>query len=293
MKRSIVEHPCEIRPLRAGSVLLAVVAALLPASPPITAAEPPVDRITVAPGGVVRWPGVDISTCAANGAAWRPLGEACWYPVDLLTEPGSIELVRVRDGERESLTVEVTPYPYPVQRLTVAPAMVDPPPEQAERIRREGRRVGSVWHLGGPPRFGLPLAAPLVPLPEARSFGALRVFNGEPRSPHGGVDLSAAIGTPVMAAAAGTVVIADSHYFSGNSVFIDHGDDLVTMYFHLDVITAAEGDLVRAGDVIGTVGSTGRVTGPHLHFGVRWHGARIDPMVLLADRPEPVTLKRE
>ncbi len=183
--------------------------------------------------------------------------------------------------------MEIGTYPYPVQHLSVAPEMTDPPADQALRIRRESRRVEAVWTSGGPPVFELPLDPPIIPLPDARSFGARRIFNGEPRSPHGGVDLSAPTGTAVRAAAAGTVVIAASHYFSGNSVFIDHGDDLITMYFHLDRILVAEGDRVAPGEVIGTVGATGRVTGPHLHFGARWHEARIDPMVLLADRQEP------
>jgi len=181
--------------------------------------------------------------------------------------------------------VQVEPYPYPTQRLDVPPEMVTPPPGAVRRIRAENRRISAIWNLGGRPGFELPLAPPLEPLPEARSFGSRRVFNGEPRSPHGGVDFSADIGTPVMAAAPGRIVIAADHYYSGKSVFIDHGDDLVTMYFHLDQILVEEGDQVQTGHVVGAVGATGRVTGPHLHFGVRWRASRIDPMVLLADPP--------
>jgi murein DD-endopeptidase MepM/ murein hydrolase activator NlpD len=161
--------------------------------------------------------------------------------------------------------------------------MVTPPEAELERIRREAKIVSTLWHRKGPTRFQLPLAPPLNPLPEARSFGSRRVFNGEPRNPHSGVDYSAAIGTPVLAAAAGKVVVADDHYFGGNSVYLDHGDELITMYFHLAEISVSSGDDVEPGDVIGSAGATGRVTGPHLHFGVRWHGARIDPTLLLID----------
>ena len=101
-----------------------------------------------------------------------------------------------------------------------------------------------------------------------------------PRSPHTGADYAANQGTPVLAAEAGTVRLAEEHFFSGNSIFIDHGDGLVSMYFHMHELFVSPGDRVTRGAVIGTVGSTGRSTGPHLHFGLRWRGARIDPRPL-------------
>jgi hypothetical protein len=267
--------------------------ALLLAGPTASAATeaPPVaDRAnaassvtTVNPGGVVRWPGREIDRCRLGDLQWQPWGDACWFPVDLLQAPGPLELERVRRGETERTTVTVANYPYPVQRLTVAPEMANPPANQLARIRREGEEVGAVWEAGGPPAFSLPLRSPLDPLPEARSFGSRRFFNDQPRDPHSGIDLSAARGTPVAATERGRVAIAADHFFSGKSVFIDHGDGLVTMYFHLDRIDVRAGESVERGQVIGTLGSTGRVTGPHLHFGVRWHGARVDPTVLLGD----------
>lgn len=238
---------------------------------------------TVTPGSVVRWPGHGIESCWLDDLEWKPWADACWFPIDLLQEPGSLTLHRTQGGSSEQLTVTVAGYPYPVQHLKVAPEMTNPPPEQLERIRRESERSRAVWRAGTPLAFELPLRPPLEPLPEARSFGSRRIFNGEPRDPHSGVDLSSPKGTPVMAAERGRVVIAANHYFSGKSVFIDHGDDLVTVYFHLDQVDVREGDVVERGQVIGTVGSTGRVTGPHLHFGARWHGARIDPTLLLGD----------
>jgi murein DD-endopeptidase MepM/ murein hydrolase activator NlpD len=131
----------------------------------------------------------------------------------------------------------------------------------------------------------------MEPMPEARSFGSRRVFNDQPRGEHSGIDLSAATGTPVLAVGDGTVVLAADHFFSGRSVFIDHGDGLVSMYFHLDTIGVDTGDEIARGERLGTVGATGRVTGPHLHFGLRWRGARIDPMELIRplDRVPAVT----
>jgi murein DD-endopeptidase MepM/ murein hydrolase activator NlpD len=217
--------------------------------------------------------------------SWSPIDGSCWYPIDLLQGVGDLPIRRIRGGVSEEATIVVGPYPYPTQKLTVKPEMTDPPPEQLDRIRREQRQVGALWHSDRSAVFDLPLHPPLVPLPSARSFGSSRIFNGKPRSPHTGADFSAAEGTPVLAAAAGTVTLAGSHYYAGNSVFIDHGHELVTMYFHLQDIELREGQTVSRGQLVGTVGATGRTTGAHLHFGVRWHGARVDPSFLLGVEP--------
>lgn len=243
--------------------------------------------LTASPGTVVRWSGDGIDRCGHGGASWAPYDGACWYPIDVATDAGRIEVSRRRGGTTELMAIEVGDPPYPIQRLTVASEMATPPADQQERIARESERVDAVWSLGGQPAFELPFRPPLDPMPEARNFGSRRVLNGEPRSPHSGVDLSAPKGTVVRATARGRVVIAAEHYFSGRSVFLDHGNDLVSMYFHLDRIDIHEGELVEAGQPIGSVGTTGRSTGPHLHFGVRWHGARIDPLTLL-DEPDRI-----
>lgn len=236
----------------------------------------------VRPGAVVRWPGGGIESCSMAGKVWAPVECACWYPVDLLTPAGTLELGRSRGGLVETTSVVVGSYPYPVQELRVEPGTVELAPEDLERAEREAERVAALWELDTPRRFTLPLAPPLDPMPEPRSFGSRRVFNGHPRSPHTGADLPAPRGTPVHAAAAGVVALAEEHFFSGGSVFVDHGDGLVTMVFHLDRIDVERGQEVERGQVLGTVGATGRATGPHLHLGVRWHGARVDPSVLLA-----------
>lgn len=237
----------------------------------------------VAPGGVVRWPGDGtVTECSAAGRTWFPIAGDCYFPVDLETPRGELELARERSGVRETATVEVASYPYPEQRITVPERMVDLSPEDRARADRERERIEQLWGLRGPAAFTLPLRAPLERLPEGGNFGARRVFNEQPRSPHSGADFRAPAGTPVLAAADAEVALAGDFFFSGRSVFLDHGAGLVTMYFHLDEIRVAEGDTVAGGEVVGTVGSTGRSTGPHLHFGVRWLGARIDPALLMA-----------
>jgi murein DD-endopeptidase MepM/ murein hydrolase activator NlpD len=148
-------------------------------------------------------------------------------------------------------------------------------------VRRENREMALLWKGRSPRRFALPLEAPLDPLPEGGRFGNRRVINGSPRSPHGGADYSADEGTPVRAAADGTVVLVALHFFGGNAVFVDHGDGLVTQYFHLSRVDVEQGASVSRGARIGAVGKTGRATGPHLHFGTRFRGARVDPKLLL------------
>ena len=132
--------------------------------------------------------------------------------------------------------------------------------------------------------FSLPLGKPANPLPEGKSFGVDRIFNGKPAmQPHMGSDYPVPASAPVLAVAEGTVVLAQDLFYPGNAVFIDHGDGLISMYFHLSEIDVQAGQEVRKGDKLGQVGTTGRSTGPHLFFGVRWHNARIDPRFLLED----------
>lgn len=228
----------------------------------------------------MRWGGSGITTCESGDRVWAPVAGECWVPVDLLAS-GELTAGRTGAAGRESLMIRVGPYPYPEQRLTVAEHMVHLSAEDQERSRRESRKVAALWQHHTRPRFTLPLGSPLDTMAPGRAFGARRVFNNEPRSPHNGVDYRAAKGTRVLASEQGTVLLAEEHFFAGNSVYLDHGGGLITMYFHLDTIAVNEGEDVQRGQVIGTVGSTGRSTGPHLHFGVRWLGARVDPAILL------------
>ena len=243
--------------------------------------------VVVRPGTLVRWPGRGIEWCEVGVRRFEPLDGACFFPVDLLRKVGPLELVRSRNGRRETTGVRVRRFDYPIQKLTLPRHMVELSPQDLARVRRENRAMARLWTREGPRRFGLPLGAPLRPLPAGGRFGHRRVINGSPRSPHGGADYSAAAGTQVLAAADGEVAMVADQFFGGNAVFLDHGDGLVTLYMHLSRVDVAEGDEVRGGERVGAVGSTGRATGPHLHFGARWRGARVDPALLLGD-PEAI-----
>jgi len=250
-----------------------VIAALLATG---SSADPP----RVRPGGVVRWAGPELVECSRDGRSWLPVDGACWYAIDL-DETGRRTLVRRSSGGIASRVVEITPYPYPTQRLQVEEKYVAPPASEVERIARERAEVVALFSLETTPRWHAPLGSPLSHLPEPSRFGARRVFNGRPRSPHSGADFDAPLGTPVFAVAAGRVVLAADQYFAGRAVYVDHGGGLLSMSFHLSQISVHRGEEVRRGDLLGYSGASGRVTGPHLHFGLRLHGARIDPELLL------------
>lgn len=242
------------------------------------ATAPTASVARVVPGGVIRWSpaGAD---CRIGTDAFSPQAGSCWFAVDLLTPPGTRWVVRTPQGAR---TVETATYPYPEQHIRLEDEkMVSPDAASLKRISEENARIAALWPLRTPARFSLPLAPPLAEMPPGGRFGSRRVFNGQPRNAHSGADYSMPKGTPVLAVAPGRVALAEEHYFAGKSVFVDHGDGLISMYFHLDAIQAQAGEDVTAGTVIGTVGASGRATGPHLHFGIRWRGARVDPAVLL------------
>ena len=186
-------------------------------------------------------------------------------------------------GDRHAArrTLEVRSGKFPVQKLKVDPAYVEPPASELERIREDKEKVGRVWSSGDPRRmWDGPFALP-VDAPARDNFGSRRVFNGKPRSSHEGADLAAPAGAPVAAPGPGRVALADELYFSGGTVILDHGAGLFTMYFHLSRIDVKAGDAVAAGRQIGAVGATGRATGPHLHWGARLNRARINPLGLL------------
>jgi len=150
-------------------------------------------------------------------------------------------------------------------------------------VARERKQVASLFSARTHPVFSFPLGAPLADAPPPRNFGTRRVFNDEPRAPHGGADYRATVGTPVLATEAGLVVLVANHFFAGRSVFVDHGGGLVSMVMHLSRTDVRTGQRVSRGERLGLSGATGRVSGPHLHFGFRWRGARVDPALLLGD----------
>jgi murein DD-endopeptidase MepM/ murein hydrolase activator NlpD len=180
-------------------------------------------------------------------------------------------------------TIEVRSKEFRTTELTVAPKYVELSPENQERAARERREIAAVYATLTPMAlWSEPFDVPIPGIDGGRNFGHRRVFNGQPRAPHSGADLRAATGTEIHAANAGKVVLAKDLFFSGNAVFIDHGLGVYTTYLHLSEFRVAVGDVVAKGDVIGLAGATGRVTGPHLHWGVRVLDARVDPFSLLS-----------
>jgi murein DD-endopeptidase MepM/ murein hydrolase activator NlpD len=171
---------------------------------------------------------------------------------------------------------------FKVQRLTVARGYVEPQAEVIERIKADQAAVAQVWASGDAVRrWTGPFLPPIDGRP-ADNFGVRRVFNGQPRAPHNGVDFAAPEGTPVVAPAPARVALAGDLYFSGGTIILDHGAGLFTTYFHLSRLDVAPGEVVGAGQPIGAVGSTGRSTGAHLHWGARLQRARVNPLDLLA-----------
>ncbi|MCB1032424.1 MAG: M23 family metallopeptidase [Acidobacteria bacterium] len=235
----------------------------------------------IVPGSIVRWSGEGIEGCSKEGRRWQPLDGACFFPISL-TERGSVKVAVRRQGAWQEESLRLGPYPYDVQRLTIEDdSKVHLSKTDLDRVQKENRRIGALWYQPGDRSFSLPLAPPLDEMPPGGRFGSQRIINGSPNSAHSGADFAAIAGTPVKAVADGTVKLAEEHFFAGNSVFLDHGDELVSMYFHLSEILVKQGQQVRRGQVIAKVGSTGRSTGPHLHLGLRWHGAKVDPTLLL------------
>jgi hypothetical protein len=206
--------------------------------------------------------------------------------IDLDTPAGSLQWeVRCGDGQgptrRLAGMVQVVPRDFPVQYLTLPPRMVDLDAETERRALGEASRLRAVYDTVTPERFWTgPFGRPVAGDGPGNGFGARRVINNKPRAPHAGIDFAAAVGTPVLAANRGRVALVGEFFFPGRLVVLDHGLGLHTLYFHLDRIDVAEDALVERGDVIGTVGATGRATGPHLHFGAQVRQARIDPHAL-------------
>lgn len=178
-------------------------------------------------------------------------------------------------------TLAVTPREFTVQRLSVPGSMVDLDPETERRALAETARLRAVYGTVTADRLWEGrFVRPVPGEGPGRGFGARRVINGKPRAPHAGVDFAAVTGTPVFAANRGRVALVGEFFFPGRLVVLDHGLGLHTLYFHLDRIDVNEGVLVERGATIGAVGATGRVTGPHLHFGAQVRESRVDPDLL-------------
>lgn len=200
--------------------------------------------------------------------------------IPLDTTPGPVTVT----ANGVDVTVTVNEHGYAEQRITVTnQSYVTPDQEQLDRIGREREIIdGALNNFRDVPVPGIELAAP-VDGPRSSSFGKRRFFNDQPRAPHKGMDISANQGVPIVAPRDGVVTATGDYFFNGNTVIIDHGQGYVTMYCHLSEVSAEEGQEVLAGETIGAVGATGRVTGPHLHFGTYLNGTAVDPAIVLSN----------
>jgi murein DD-endopeptidase MepM/ murein hydrolase activator NlpD len=212
-----------------------------------------------------------------NNGHWQAI-----VGIPLSTKSGRQQLTLA--GSKQTVSFEVGPKKYAEQRLTIKnKRQVNPNKEDMKRIRGERGRINSAlrhWQQQTTvqTRFTLPVVGRL-----SSPFGLRRFFNEQPRKPHSGIDIAAPAGTPIVAPAAGRVIDNGEFFFNGNSVFIDHGQGLVTMYCHMSRIDVKPGQHVSRGETIGAVGQTGRVTGPHLHWSVSLNDARVDPSLFFDD----------
>ena len=206
--------------------------------------------------------------------------------IDMSTSPGTYEIrVIATDGDNRvyssALALRVEKVDFGTQTLSLPPSVVDLDAKTLERVNRETRKLEALFQTSRNERLWKTVFIRPVEGKISTGFGLTRIINGRRRSPHTGVDLRAEEGTSLLATNQGAVVLVDELFFSGKSVILDHGWGLYSMYFHLSEALVKEGDLVRPGAILGRVGSTGRSTGPHLHWGIRINGARVDPLSLL------------
>ena len=257
----------------------------------------------VAPSPSNAWPR---ASQVPGGVAWLPLGPAAQRPlafagelpllvlgdeagwtalvgIALSAAPGEANItVQAADGSRRDIAYTVAPKRYSEQHLKVEPRTVDLSPEDLARYERERAHQDVVMATFSEPWPQGPLRM-RVPVPGRRSssFGLRRVFNGQPRNPHSGMDIAAATGTAVVAPLPARVIDTGDYFFNGNTVWLDHGGGLLCMMCHLSAVDVKVGDVLKTGERLGAVGATGRVTGPHLHWGVMLNRTMVDPALFL------------
>ena len=232
-----------------------------------------------------KWDGNDLQFWPSGSAAEKEFDvRRALFGIDLEQATGPHDLVasvKTADGEIVTCneTVTVREGRYAIENLRVAPQFVEPNPDQLARANEERAHLREIFATVTPEKlWDGRFRVPITGATRGGNFGRRRVLNGQPSSPHTGVDFAAPTGTPVHAAQRGRVILAEPLYFSGNTVILDHGLGVYTLYGHLSAFSVKAGDVVIAGSVIGKVGATGRVTGPHLHWGLTVNRARVNSL---------------
>jgi murein DD-endopeptidase MepM/ murein hydrolase activator NlpD len=270
---------------------LAALAAVLLSSAAFAAGAFTAPRAAPVPGGVVvlKIPGTADEKPAVRhegrqvmvvrqGSEWLAI---VGLTLDTTPGPQAVDIEQPGSQPRQ-VTFEVAPKQYRTQELKVPPGQVNLSPEDEARVAGETEKVRAALGTFTPDAPATLRLIQPVPGRRSSSFGLRRTFNGEARRPHSGMDIAAPVGTPIKAPLAGKVIDVGNYFFNGNNLIIDHGQGLVTMYCHLSKIRVQLGQTVALGEVLGEVGATGRVTGPHLHWGVALSGAMVDPALFLA-----------
>ena len=220
--------------------------------------------------------GLSFTFDAARGA-WRALAG-----VDLETKPGIYRVRIQRDGAQViGGEIRIRAKRFAVRRLRVPAGFVTPPPEALQQIAGDNKMLAAAYARDTPQRWADAFIMPVNGTPTS-NFGTRSYYNGLRRAPHAGVDFMSEPGTPIRAANHGSIAMASPLYFTGNTVIVDHGARLFSVFAHLSAFQVKAGDIVTPETIVGLVGATGRVTGPHLHWSVRLNGARVDPLSLVA-----------
>ncbi|MDO8838785.1 MAG: M23 family metallopeptidase [Parvibaculum sp.] len=267
-----------------GALLLAAPVWAEPSNSPNLELQGPMEQ-----GGLIVGMALPGARATLQGAA-LPVAENGIFAFGFDRDHGGTArlIVAYPDGTHVERVLEVAPREWAIQRIDgLPPKYVSPPAEMLARIATErelktaarAARVDETW-------FALPFIWPVTG-PVSGVFGSQRIYNGEPRRPHYGVDVAAPTGTPIVAPQAGIVTLAHPDmFFEGGLVFLDHGHGVTSVIMHMSRVDVTEGQAVARGDVLGAVGATGRATGPHLHWGMFWRGAQVDPVNLVGTMPE-------